>query len=169
MEFIRLTLAILVLSLLPLRSVYADNNEATVNFGVGIFNSGQNSLAETKILSVGYNSLFYDRRLFTRYELGAFADTAGGGRKSSAFGGYSFGVNVENSSFYGQGSAGAIVLSTPDSYLGGMFQFTEELSFGLNGNKDTKIGVFYKHMSSAGLYDPNIGRDFLGIKVFIPF
>lgn len=149
--------------------VSAEDKEVTVNFGAGVFNSGVNSLAESKVLTLGLNNFFYGRRMFYRYELGLFTDSAGNGRKGSAFGAGLLGVNVENPVFYAQGAFGASLLGTTDSYLGGHFQFTEEVSVGINGTSATKLGFFYKHMSSAGIYDPNVGRDFVGVKLSIPF
>lgn len=161
----------LVVCLLALISsqVLASDKEVTINFGSGVFKSGESSLAETKLLLIGYENYFYKRNLFFRNELGGFVDVAGNGRRSSFLGGSLLGVNAENSVFYAKGAAGFNLLSSPDSYLGGPIQFTEEVEFGVNGLTHSHVGVFYKHVSSGGVYQPNVGRDFIGATISIPF
>lgn len=157
---------ILLMSVFWSGLVYSD--DVTVNFGTGVFNSGKDSLAETKVLYGGYNYYLHERTLFWRTEFGGWVDTAGSGRGSSAFGSQMLGVNAENEFFYAQGAAGVALLSNTDSFLGGNIAFTETASIGINGSHNTKVGVFYKHISNAGLYDPNIGRDFIGVQINIP-
>jgi hypothetical protein len=133
---------------------------------LGVANSAKASHSETKLISVGNRSKL-GLGLIQQYELGAWADRAGYGRKSSAYTAYQVGVEA-GESFIGRFMAGPALISTPDSYLGGYFQFSEDLFFGIKGENGNTIGVIYKHFSSAGLETPNVGRDFLGISISIP-
>jgi hypothetical protein len=53
--------------------------------------------------------------------------------------------------------------------LGGPFQFNHDFLLGVRGDNGALIGLDLKHMSSAGIEKPNVGRDFLLIHVELPF
>jgi hypothetical protein len=148
--------------------VLAYDEDVSLNLGVGVFDSGKSSPSESKLLYAGYNDYFYHRLMYFRTELGGWNDLAGNGRSGSFFGAYLFGINIENQRWYGNAAGGVAIIGTPDTYLGGPVNFTEEIGFGVNGQHNSKLGLFYKHISNAGIYDPNIGRDFIGAQVTIP-
>lgn len=134
---------------------------------VGIANSGKNSHAETKFLNVGNRG---DLGLGLSYQLeaGGWVDIAGGGRSSSGYGAYQLGVETDGALF-ARVMAGPALITTPDAYLGGHFQMTEDFYIGLRGHNNNTIGILYKHFSSGGLEQPNVGRDLAGVSVSIPF
>ena len=60
---------------------------------------------------------------------------------------------------------GPALISIPDSYLGGPFQFMSDVHWGVQDMDLNYIGVYYRHISSAGLETPNVGRDIVGLEI----
>lgn len=156
-----------ILALLLSASAFAED-VSTIKYGVGVANSGKNSLSETKFLSVGRQMDLWSDYLIYQWEVGGWADIAGGGRRSSAFGAGGGGFHVNAGHVYAQSTFEVALVTNPDSYLGGPFQFSEDVGVGLQSNTNCSIGVNYKHISSAGLEQPNVGRDFLTILIRFP-
>lgn len=134
---------------------------------VGVFNSGKNSHAETKFANLGHRG---DLGLGLTYqlELGGWVDTTGHGRASSAYGAAQFGVETDGEVF-ARVMTGPALITNPDWYLGGPFAFTEDFYLGLRGRNGNSVGLLYKHISNAGIYNRNVGRDLAGVQVSIPF
>lgn len=137
-------------------------------YGVGIFGSAEYGRAETKVFSLGYEEEWFGPFIH-QYELGLFADQGQDGRKSSGFGFYSAGVEVNPGYLVIRSLWGVGIITSPDTMLGGNFQFTQDFLVGVRDNKNNMIGLVYKHISSAGLELPNKGRDFLTLQVEIPW
>lgn len=135
---------------------------------LGVFNSAQKSKVETKFLNIGHRSdLGFG--LSQQIEAGGWIDSAGGGRGSSGYGAYQIGVETDTE-VQGRVMFGPAIITSPDIYLGGIFpQFTEDFYIGIKGHDGNTVGVKYKHISSAGLCSPNMGRDFAGVEIGIPF
>lgn len=153
-----------IYTIVCLNPARADNY---ASFMLGVFSSARDAYTETKFLCVGHREpLIFG---FThQYEAGGWTDIAGGGRSGSLYAAYQVGVEA------GEGAIGRIMLgpaiiTRPDAYLGGPFEFTEDLFLGIKGGNGNIIGVKYKHLSSAGIYQPNEGRDLLGIEASIKF
>lgn len=120
-------------------------------------------VSSVKGLSLAKQSSWY--MLETKTELGGWFDTRPGA-KSGAFGFYGVGVQPEAGAFYVNFFQSVGLISSPDAYLGGHFQFCEEVGLGIKDqDKGSMVGLFYKHISSAGIYKPNKGRDMIGIQV----
>lgn len=134
---------------------------------VGIANSGKDSHAETKFVNVGHRSPLA-LGLTYQYELGGWVDIAGDGRKSSGYGAFQLGVETDGPVF-ARVMAGPALITSPDAYLGGVLNFTEDFFAGLHGPNGNSVGVLYKHISNAGLEPPNVGRDLAGVQISIPF
>lgn len=141
--------------------------EDYASFAVGVANSGKASLTETKLFNFGHRDKFLFG-LSYQYEVGGWIDIAGQGRKGSGYGAYQIGVETDGPIF-ARVMVGPALITTPDAYLGGAFNFTEDFYLGLSGKNGNTIGVLYKHVSNAGLEPPNMGRDFAGVTVSIPF
>lgn len=107
----------------------------------------------------------------TKTEGGFWVDNTGRqGAEGSTFLSYSVGIEPRWGALYLNVFQGVAVLSNKDTVLGGHFQFVEDVGLGIRDQeKGTAVGVFYKHISSAGIYKPNVGRDFLGVQVMIPW
>lgn len=134
---------------------------------IGVFNSGKDSHAECKFVNVGHREDI-GFGLTEQYEVGGWTDSAGNGRSGSAYTAYQLGVQTDGP-VYARVMTGPALITSPDSYLGGVFQFTEDFYIGLKGSNGNTVGIKYKHISSAGLEQPNVGRDFAGFEVGIPF
>lgn len=156
------------LAAILLSSVALADDQSFVKYGVGVAGSGKDSLAETKLLSIGYKSNIWSDYLIGLWEAGGFVDVTGSGRASSAFGFGGAGVYVDSGPLYLQNTFEIGLITNPDSYLGGPFQFSEDIGVGLKSKSGASIGVNYKHISSAGIELPNKGRDFMTFVVGIP-
>lgn len=135
---------------------------------LGIFSSAKDSHAESKFFNMGYrDSLILD--LSHQAEIGLWTDAAGHGRKGSGYVAYMIGVEVDNPAILARFMAGPALITSPDAYLGGVPQFTEALSLGIRDRRGRSMSAKYQHFSSAGIFQPNVGRDFGGIEVSIPW
>jgi len=144
-------------------------NEAYVKYGLGVFQHEPNSLAEIKMLELGYQRPIWSV-MTQQYSLGGWADQRHDlGRKSGGFAAYSLGVTPEWESVYFQALWGVAGITNPDSYLGGYGQFKGDLCAGAKDMKGVSVGVCYSHLSSAGIFLPNKGRDFTLIRMAIPW
>jgi len=152
-------------------SLFALNAHADsfFKYGVGVFNSAKDSKAETKVFSLGYSEKFFQAMMY-QLEAGAWIDNRKDlDRKSSGFGFGSIGLDVQTGAFYIQALWGAGLITCTDSMLGGPFQFNTDLGIGLRDSNGYSIGIGYKHISSAGIELPNKGRDFMMMRLAVPF
>ena len=62
-------------------------------------------------------------------------------------------------------SSGPAFLTASDSRLGGMLQFNTDLEIGVQVSDRITVGFDYKHLSNANITIPNLGRDFLMLKL----
>lgn len=131
-------------------------------------NSSIGDFSAMKGLGVGYQSSAWF--LATRLEAGAYTDQSKrGGVRSSGFGFAGIGVQPEYGPLYVNFFQYVGLIGSPDTVLGGLFQFSEEVGIGIKDERNgTSVGLFYKHISNAGISLPNIGRDFAGVQVMIP-
>lgn len=145
---------------------YADT---FVKYGLGIFNSALDEPIEVKTLSVG-RQMHINEYLIWQYEVGGWIDNRSDmGRDGSAFADLAIGLNVDAGPFYAQTLTGVAGLSNIDSYLGGHAQFNHDVAVGFKAKSGASLGLNYKHISSAGIFEPNYGRDFLTIRLGLPF
>lgn len=140
----------------------------SLDVATGIFNSGRNNLAETKLLKIGLEEdLWYN--LKHRINGGIWLDNVGNGRNNSGFLAYQWGFVVNNGNVEAGVYSGPAYITTPDIYLGGRFQFNETACLGISDRGGNVLSACYNHFSSGGLEFPNIGRDFLGVQIKFPF
>lgn len=101
-----------------------------------------------------------------KLDLGTYLVSAPG-RKDSFYGALSWGYRVHlplglfASAFFGPG-----FITHPDTQLGGRFQFFHDVNVGVMQD-GFGMGLGFRHLSSAGLNRPNIGRDFLCMRFLI--
>lgn len=163
-------LGVIILALLSVTAkAETPEDETYARMGLGVFNSAVDSRAEVKSVAVGYNkSLFMGLR--TQYEFqGWLDDRRDLGRSSGGMLSGSIGVDVNPGYFFFSTYVGLGVKLPNDSLLGGPIQFVETFTFGVRDKKQNSFGLFYNHISSAGIFRPNVGRDFIGVKVGVPF
>lgn len=162
-KFILWTALAFKISLLSQNSAAAD--EYVLSYGLGVFHSAEHYPVETKFFRLARRQDF-DRVSYWQAEAGLWTDTAGEGRRGSAFVAASVGIKVDLKPICFNNSLGLAAITSPDSYLGGAFpQFTEEFSISVDGVNGTSLGLAYKHISSAGIVNPNMGRDFLILSI----
>lgn len=166
-----LRLAILAIVVCTVLLVLTDESQAEgyAEAAIGVFNSAKHSPIETKFGQMGYRA-YSQWGGFIEGEFGGWAHQAGTtGQRSSGYLATLVGVEAEHGVDL-RLAVGPAIVTNPDIYLGGNFpQFTEDFFVGVRGRTGTSLGAKYKHFSSAGLVMPNIGRDFLGVEVSLPF
>lgn len=137
-------------------------------YGVGVFED-MGTASPTKAFSLGYEEDWFGP--FVRQcELGLYADPRGSdGRRSGGYGFISAGVEVKAGYLVLRSLWGLGAITHPDVRLGGPFQFAQDALVGVRGLNNNVIGINYKHISSAGIYSPNMGRDFVSVQVEIPW
>jgi hypothetical protein len=137
-------------------------------YGVGIFHSADYSSTAVKSFSTGYIGEVLGPIIY-QGELGYFGDSSGHDRNGSGFGNVGLGVEANPGVFILRSTWAVGAITSPDAMLGGPFQFNHDFLFGVKGDNGAIIGLDLKHISSAGLESPNLGRDFLLLHVELPF
>lgn len=91
------------------------------------------------------------------------------GRKTAFYLSPSWGYRIlPFKGIYVESYIGAGVISGIDSELGGLFQVFHDVNFGFIQD-EWSLGLGFKHISSAGIYTPNKGRDFLSVRFMVAF
>ena len=153
-------LILLLLSIIPCNA-----DEGFMAFGVGAFSSARHGPGEVKTYNLGLRQDLIDG-FYSQYKVGLWGQGSNDeGMKSSGYGsaGLGFRVDVKPVEFHAGWALGGI--TTPDSYLGGYFQFNGDLGVTLRDYKGNGIGLAYSHLSSAGIEMPNQGRDFITLEL----
>lgn len=150
--------SILALLLLT-QSAVADT--AFYSFGAGVIDT-----ISTKIGNIGYRRDLIDG-IFLQGKIGAWIDASGlPGKTGSIYASTGPGILVNLRPIEIRNSWSLAAITSPDSQLGGIFpQFNGELYIGVRDRKGNGIGIQFEHVSSAGILNPNLGRDFLVIQV----
>ena len=141
--------------------------QSTINFkyGVGILQSAQKSNSDSAFGSLSYQTPIKGS-LYHQVESGLWTSRARDlGQKMSGFLSHNLGLKLNLGPCYIESMHGLGFITTPDSLLGGRFQFFHDVGFGAKDKVGSAFGVQIKHISSAGLEKPNIGRNFLLIKI----
>ena len=140
--------------------------EVFLDYGLGVFGSAKESPAEIKTIGLGYRGEFYNGfywQLKTEYWVGGPSDLGRNGGFYIATGPT---VLVDLKPVEVRLGAGFGAISNPDDYLGGSFpQFNEELYFGVRDKYGKGVGLRLEHVSSAGIYQPNRGREFVTLEI----
>lgn len=138
--------------------------DVVTSVGVGKGILGEHGTPFERAVAIGYQFDFGD--FFVRPEAGYFEDISGQG-KSSAWAAPLLGVRALSQ--VGPElhiAVGPGYLQNPDEVLGGHFQFSLEGGIGLaSADKKTYVGLAWKHLSSAGIEMPNMGRDMIVVQL----
>lgn len=144
----------------------AHAQEVFFGYGVGTFSSAKDAPSEVKTASLGYRGELYNG-IYWQAKGGYWLDNSGDlSRKGSIYfsTGPSFLVDLKPIEI--RSGIGLAFITQSDSYLGGNFpQFNEELYMGVRDKFGNGIGIKYEHISSAGLIQPNVGRDFVSVEI----
>lgn len=141
---------------------YAD--DLVLDGGIGVLNSGKKSLSETKMLTLGIQGDLIGP-LKDRAVIGGWLDNSGKGRTGSAVTSGQLGFEVNSGGLVAGIFTGPALISNPDVLLGGPFQFMDDLHIGIQDRSGYYIGLMYRHLSSAGIETPNIGRDIVSLEL----
>ena len=152
-----------LLLLLLCTQAYAD--EIFVSYGLGVGPSALNSMIETKNVDLGYRYYFL-KSLYWQNKLGYWDDNSGNpNRSSSLYGTSGLGMVVHAHHIEVRSGIGLAMISSTDSYLGGMFpNFNENLGIGFRDEDGGGFGVEYNHISNSGVFRENVGRDFVNLE-----
>ena len=155
-----------ILALITLFSLTAHADEGFFGFGVGLANSAKNSRGEVKLFNGGIREDLF-QGIYLQGKFGYWGDGSGDpNRSGSLFVSAGPGFLVDLSPLEIRTGWSLAMISTPDGYLGGRFpQFNGEIYVGLRDYRGNGVGLQYDHISSAGLVNPNAGRDFFTLQV----
>jgi len=135
-------------------------DEGFMGFGLGAFNSAKFGPGEVKMYDLGYR---WDtpQNIYWQAKGGFWGQGANSeGMRSSGYASTGPGFRVDLNPVEFHTGAALALITTPDSYLGGVFQFNVDIGVTLRDKMGNGIGFAYSHLSSAGLEFPNQGRDF---------
>lgn len=144
--------------------------DTVIKYGSNVSKDNE-KLGSTKALFVSQQRQWNPLPFVSQYEVGGWIDNSNiNGRHSSGMISASTGVHVKSGPFFAQALVGPALITKIDSVLGGHFQFNNDVSFGLvDEENNATVGIAYKHISSAGLSSPNLGRDFLMFRLSLPW
>ncbi len=154
----------IALLLLLTATCYAGEDQYILDVGVGDFDSAKGNMPDTKMVGIGVEEELWGA-LKDRGVVGGWADTGGGGRSGSAFAAMQLGWEVQSGGTVISVFSGPGVISSPDVVLGGAFQFITDLHLGIKDRDGNYLGAFFRHISSAGIETPNLGRDIVGLEI----
>ena len=157
-----------LLGFLALLSSTAYAGNLIGKYGLGIMVPDSRSVAEVKLFSLGYQHDYWKDLLLAQYELGVFADAHGENRKSSGYIAASTGIRVSPGAVYAEVLWGVALITSPDSMLSTVYEFTNDTVIGLRDSRGRAFGIGYKHFSNAGIKLPNKGRDFILVHLQFP-
>lgn len=131
-------------------------------------------ISQSRLISLGHHSKLINVAYFNYFnwmsEIGFWTRSQSGRVESSGFGSIQLGVDIEASPFTASTFHGIGAITKTDSRLGSNFQFFHDLCGGLQDDKNhANISLCYKHISNAGVTLPNLGKDFIMIKIGIPY
>lgn len=124
------------------------------------------SIYSHKYFTVGYTDKLTDI-LDYQAEIGGWKTTIQSER-SSIYSSYQVGIATEGS-VYARVFTGVAAITQTDSRLSSPFQFKHDIGVGIKDKRNVGIGVNYSHVSNADLKLPNLGRDFVQLRVEVPF
>lgn len=133
------------------------------------FSFGTNSNDfSTRMFAVGYEMPLWGI-LSHQVLLGAYID----GSQSSGvvgFGSYEIGLDITTpSGIYTKFFIGPGLMTQTDTRISSIPEINTDMEVGLRDTKGSSIGFNYHHISNAGFFPPNLGRDFMGLKVQFSF
>ena len=120
-----------------------------------------------KLITLGYQHKFF--YLFDyQLEAGNFSNHGKSLPDESYFVGSSVGVSLVQHSWYAKSFIGPALVTPTNVYLNTPIELNTDLELGLRDHRGLGMGVGYKHMSNGGVTTPNLGRDFLFLKIQLP-
>lgn len=163
---IRLVLLCVTAAAFTLPAYAGPNRELSFQYGV-ISDEGQMvAFPSTKFYSISTRD---DISIFTtQYEIGGINDN-NPGRNNTFFGFASVGLETKTEPFFATLLTGSGFITAPDAKLSSVFEFIHTASVGFKDKRGVAIDLGYRHISNAGLWPPNIGRNFVVLRLTIPW
>lgn len=143
------------------------NSEVYFKYGLGVNLPQQNSITEVKSFSIGHSQPI-SSNLKSNVELGLWSDN-NSNRKSASYVSYVIGPSLDFRPLYIEPLWGVNVSSKTDSVLSTAFNFKHEFSIMLKDRDQSGLALTYTHLSNGGMKLPNRGRDFILMKIVLPF
>ena len=149
---------------MSLRSTLAD--DYSFKMGMGLLDGAPTG--QIKIFSLRKEDRLI-HALHEAFEGGMWIDNVSDDRKSAAFAKYQLGVKPgSQTGVYAKAFLGVAAISAKDSQLGGYGQFSEDIGLGIR-DSTSFVELGYTHFSSAGIFRPNKGRDFISFSAGVRF
>lgn len=147
-------------------SRHANADDVSFKYGMGLLDgSPTGSIKQFSFRDEHY--LFYG--IHSAGEGGLWVDNLGGGRKDAVFGKYQLGVKPgAETGVYAKAFWGVQLQSSVDSRLGGYAEFSQDAGVGIR-DAFSFVEAGYTHVSSAGIFAPNYGRDFVTLSMGLRF
>lgn len=139
-------------------SRHANADDVSFKYGMGLLDGSPTG--SIKQFSLRSESRFIGP-VHTAAEGGLWVDNLGGGRRGAVYGKYQLGVQSgPQVGVYASGYWGIELQSSTDTQLGGYLQFCQDAGIGIR-DETSFVQATYSHVSSAGIYRVNRGRDFV--------
>ncbi|MCM0604568.1 MAG: acyloxyacyl hydrolase [Xanthomonadaceae bacterium] len=143
------------------------NRDFSFKYGVISDNGPIFAFAPTKFFAVAARD---DLWVFTQQlELGFISDPSTPGMASPAFVSHAIGFETKTETFFGYYLLGPALISGTDSKLSSILQFTHDLGAGFKDKRGIAVDISYRHFSNAGLWPPNNGRNFIVLRLSMPW
>lgn len=124
---------------------------------------------EVKQVNIGRKFSWMSKPVWFLIDTGLFVDPRPG-RKTSLTTAFMVGPEISNNALFASWFTGPGIIFNPDNDVGGPFQFFHEGTVGFKDHMSgVKLGISYRHYSNWGIYGNNSGRDFIGLKLYLPF
>lgn len=155
-----------VVALSCLFSLTAKADDYSFKYGMGFYNGEKTG--SIKIFSLREEDHEFGP-IYSGREAGLWVDNIGDGRRGAAFGKYQLGVKPgPDVGLYAKAFWGVQLQSSTDTQLGGVAQFSQDAGVGIR-DASSSVEVGYSHVSSAGIFHPNRGRDFITLSLGVRF
>lgn len=143
--------------------VYA--GDVTLSAGLGFDHPGRRQYSDLKYIEAGYQDTFYKRFAY-HATVGGWTDSTGylGAQDSGQFS-CGVGIKPEWGPFSLSYFLGPALITNPDSLLGSNFQIVNEFQIAVMDAQGFGMALFAKHFSNAGIWRPNYGRNFAGLRL----
>lgn len=147
-------------------SVLADS--ASFKYGLGIIEGAATTKVKAFALRLEERSNVF-HPFYSAVEGGLWTDTGRAeGRRGSGYATAQLGVRPASEHVYFKAFIGPALITAVDSQLGGVLQFRSDAGVGFQDD-ESFVGLALSHISSAGLWAPNKGRDSLQLELGIHF
>lgn len=152
------------IALTILFSITARADDYSFKYGMGLYNGSPTGSVKQFSFRSEQHELY---AIHSATEGGFWVDNLGDGRRGAVFGKYQLGVKPGSEvGVYGKAFWGISLQSSTDTQLGGIAQFSQDAGLGIR-DETSFVEVGYTHFSSAGIFLPNRGRDFLTLSMGI--